>query len=204
MGRRRPAGRHGLAHALFTDTQQRVLGLLFGQPERSFMQTELIRLAQAGSGAVQRELQRLNEAGIVTIEAVAGRKYVKANPATPVFEELKGIIEKTTGVAAEVSRALARIRGRLRFAILFGSVAKSTDASESDIDVLLVSDDLTQEDAFDALKAAEKRLGRRISPTIYTAEEFRRRRETKNPFLTKVLAGKHVVLSGSEDAALAP
>jgi predicted nucleotidyltransferase len=193
-----------LADALFTDTQQRVLGLVFGQPERSFMLTELIRLARTGTGAVQRELQRLDQAGIVTVESVAGRKYVKANPATPVFEELRGIIDKTTGVTAEVNRALERIRVRLRFAILFGSVAKGTDVSQSDIDVLLVSDDLTQEDAFDALKAAEKRLGRRINPTIYRAEEFRRRRQTKNPFLTKVLAGKYVVLAGSEDAALAP
>jgi predicted nucleotidyltransferase len=201
--RRRGSLRHGMADALFSETQKRVLGLVFGQPDRAFMLSELIRLADAGSGAVQREVARLGESGLVTVEAVAGRKYVKANREAPIFEELRGIVEKTIGVAAELRKALERIAGRVRFAILFGSVAKGGDTSSSDVDVLIVSDDLTQEEAFACLAPAERRLGRPISPTIYTAEEFRKRRRDQSAFLTKVLAGKYVVLVGSEDGLAA-
>ena len=64
-----------LAGALFTVTQQRVLGLLFGQPERSFFATELIALARAGSGAVQRELLRLAESGLATVSRLGNQKH---------------------------------------------------------------------------------------------------------------------------------
>jgi predicted nucleotidyltransferase len=196
---RRDSGASGFADALFTATQQRVLGLLFGQPERSFSVTELIRLARSGSGAVQRELDRLSRAGIVTVDLAGGRKHVQANHATPIFEELRGLVEKTTGVAEQLRKALENRADRVPLAVLFGSVAKQTDVSSSDIDVLIVSDDLTQEDAFALFEEAEARLGRRVNPTIYTPEEFERRRRSHNPFVENVLTGRHVVLAGRLD-----
>ncbi len=84
----------------------------------------------------------------------------------------------------------------MQLAILYGSLAKGTDTSSSDIDVLLVSDDLTQEEAFALFQDTEMRLGRRISPTIYTRREFAERLRDRSHFLTKVLSGKHVVLIG--------
>ena len=84
-----------LADALFSGTQQRVLGLLFGQPERSFYATELIGLTGGGSGAVQRELARLEQSGLVTIKAIGNQKHYQANPASPIFAELCGISKKT-------------------------------------------------------------------------------------------------------------
>src|SRR5574340_398791 len=86
----------GLADALFSSTQQRVLGYLFGQPERSFFANELIGLAGAGSGAVQRELKRLSESGLVTVTRLGNQKHYQANPASPIFIELCGIAQKTT------------------------------------------------------------------------------------------------------------
>lgn len=77
---------HGtsLAGALFSGTQQRVLGLLFGQPDRSFYATELINLAGVGSGAVQRELARLAQSGLVTVKPVGNQKHYQANPDSPI------------------------------------------------------------------------------------------------------------------------
>ncbi len=177
-----------------------MLGLLFGQPDRVFTLKELIDLAHSGTGAVQREVDRLGASGIVTVTSTPDRrKRVQANPSSPIFDELHRLVEKTTGVAAELRRVIEKMGNRVELAILFGSVAKGTDSASSDIDVLLVSDQLTQEEVFVALAAAERRLGRRINPTIYTSEEFTKRRRSKNPFLTKVLAGKYVLLAGSED-----
>ena len=72
--------RTSLADALFSTIQQRVLAYLFGQPERSFFATELIRLAGGGSGAVQRELARLADSGLVTVTRVGTQKHYQANP----------------------------------------------------------------------------------------------------------------------------
>jgi len=196
-----PPTRIGIADALFSSTQQRVLGLLYGQPERSFTLSELISLASAGSGAVQREIDRLAQSGLVVVESSAGRKHVQANAAAPVFAELRGLVDKTLGVPQALAAALQPIADRIALALLYGSVAKGTDAASSDIDVLIVSDHLTLEAAFALFEPTEAWLGRKVSPTIYTPEEFLRRKREHHPFLTRVLAGAHHVLVGSEDAA---
>ena len=191
----------GMADALFTRTQQRVLGLLFGQPDREFGTVELIKLAGSGRGTVQRELVRLAASGLVTGTRLGQQKRYRANRESPIFDELRSIIEKLAGVPQVLEAALAPLRDRIHFAALYGSVAKHADSAASDIDVLVVSDVLTLEQVFEALAPAERRLGRRISPTLFTSDEYRRRKRSKQPFLSKVLSGKHVVLIGSEDVA---
>ncbi|MGQ0750151.1 MAG: nucleotidyltransferase domain-containing protein [Betaproteobacteria bacterium] len=190
-----------MAGVLFTATQQRVLGLLFGQPERSFFATELINLTGAGSGAVQRELQRLAESGLVTVTRKGTQKHYQANRAAPIFEELRGIAQKVFGPAEALRTAIMPLAKRIHAAWLYGSVAKGTDRAQSDLDVLIVADDLTLEEAYAALRPAEKRLGRAVSPTLYTRKEFERRRVAKSPFLSKVLAGERVFLVGDDHVA---
>lgn len=189
-----------LLDALFARSKQRVLALLFGQPDRAFGMTELIHLAASGTGAVQRELERLVRSDLVTSTAVGRQRTFRANRASPIFNELAGIIEKTAGVADVVRAALAPFAPRIPLAILYGSIAKGSDTAKSDVDILVVADDLGLEDLFSALQPAEGRLGRRVSPTMYTREEFLRRRRGGNAFLNKLLAGKHIVLTGGEDA----
>jgi len=190
----------GMADALFSRTQQRVLGLLFGQPDRLYGTVELIKLAESGSGAVQRELARLVASGLVQRTEIG--KY-QANRASPIFDELHSIVEKTAGVPDAIRAALAPLAPKIQFAVLYGSVAKATDTATSDIDVLIVADEIALEAVFEALGPAEQRLGRAVSPTLYTSVEFRKRQRANQPFLTKVLRGKHVVVIGAEDSVLA-
>lgn len=189
--------RTSLADALFSGTRQRVLALLFGQPARSFFATELIGLAGAGSGGVQRELQRLSEAGLVNVSRIGNQKHYQANPDAPVFAEVCGIAAKTFGLAGPLSVALKPLQKRIELALVYGSVASGRDSAKSDIDILIVADNLTLEDVYAALAKTEKQLARPVNPTIYTRAEFERRRKTRHPFLTKVLAGKTLPLIGT-------
>lgn len=198
-----PPARTGIADALFSATQQRVLALLFGQPGRSFFTNELIGLVGAGSGAVQREVRRLVESGLVTVTRLGSQKHYQANPAAPIFEELRGIVTKTLGPAEVLRAALMPLGDTVRLALVYGSVAKGSDTARSDIDLLLVSDGLTLEQVYEALAPVEPQLGRRVSPTLYTLAEFRRRRSGSNPFLAKVLAGETIRLTEDRDDLLA-
>jgi predicted nucleotidyltransferase len=184
-----------MATALFSSTQLRVLSLLFGQPDRSFFASEIIERVGAGSGAVQRQLRRLAESGLVRVFAVGRQTHYQANPDAPIFDELCAIMRKTVGLAEPLRDALEPLRDDLVLALVFGSVAKGTDTARSDIDLLLVSDTLTLEGVFRAIAPAEKRLGRPVQPTLYTGAEFERRR-TSNAFLARVLAGDVIVLIG--------
>jgi predicted nucleotidyltransferase len=189
----------GLADALFSATQQRVLALLFGQPERSFFTNELIGLVGAGSGAVQREIKRLVETGLVTASRIGNQKHYQANPAAPIFEELCGIVNKVLGPAEVLRAALLPLGEQVRLALVYGSVAKRNDTAHSDIDLLIVSDTLTLEQVYSVLMAAEQQLGRRVSPSVYSVAEFKQRRAGGNPFLSKVLAGKSIRLTADPD-----
>lgn len=102
----RPPAHAGLADALFSTTQQRVLGLLFGQPGRSFYATELIALAGAGSGGVQRELAWLARSGLVTVSRIGTQKHYQANPGSVLFDELCSIARKVLP-AGEAQRRYA-------------------------------------------------------------------------------------------------
>lgn len=188
-----------LADALFTATQQRVLALLFGQPDRSYFATELIGLARVGSGAVQRELKRLVDSGLVAVTRMGNQKHYQANHASPVFDELRGLVQKTVALHEPIRNALKPFEDRIAFAAIYGSVAKRSDRAASDIDLLVVSDAMTLEQLFTALVIVEEDLSRKINPTLYTADEFKRRKEAGDGFLARVLAGEHVVLIGDMD-----
>jgi predicted nucleotidyltransferase len=129
----------------FTKTQQRVLGVLFGHPERSFYASELIRDAGTGSGALK--------------------------PLSPA----------------------------IRAAFVYGSVAKATDQSASDIDLLIISDSLTYGEVFGALERMTRTVGRKVNPTVYTAAEFSKRARTENAFVTRVIEQPKLWVIGSED-----
>jgi predicted nucleotidyltransferase len=189
-----------LSNALFSGTQQRVLAWLFGQPERSFYATELIGLAGAGSGAVQRELARLAQSGLVTARTVGNQKHYQANPRAPIYAELCGIVQKTVGLAEPLREALAPLAERIRAAFVYGSIAKREDTASSDIDLMLISDDLAYLDLYAALDAASHRLGRTVNPTIYTLQELAKRVKRKEAFATRVMAQPKLWLIGGEDA----
>jgi predicted nucleotidyltransferase len=191
-----PASPTSLADALFTTTQQRVLALLFGQPDRSFYASELIERTGSGSGAVQRELKRLASSGLVTVKRIGNQKHYQANPDSPVFEELSSLVKKTVALAEPIREALASLIDRIDLAVLYGSVAKGTDTASSDIDILIVGDGLTLEDIYAALSPVEADLERKISPALYTRKEFADRKAANNPFLGRVLSGEYLTLIG--------
>lgn len=188
---------NSLAGALFTLTQQKVLGLLFGQPDRSFFVTQIMELARSGRGAVQRELHRLESAGLVSVHMHGNQKHYQANRESPLFEELCGIVRKTVGLEEPLRAAVESLPGTVELALIYGSVAKRADTSASDIDLLIVADNLTLEDVYVALSRAEQLLDRRINPTLYTGKEFNQRRARGHPFLKRVMEGPVIVLSGS-------
>lgn len=187
-----------LADALFTSTQQRVLAYLFGQPDRSFYATELIGLAASGSGAVQRELARLAGSGLVTVKMVGNQKHYQANPEAPIFSELCGIAMKTVGLAEPLRDALMPLAEHIACAFVFGSVAKRGDTATSDIDIMVIADDLDHADVFAALQSAEARLLRPVNPTVYRLRDWNRKRKEGNAFVTKVMAQPKIMLIGTE------
>lgn len=190
--------RAGVTDALFAKVQQRVLGVLFGNPGRSFYANEVIALARSGTGAVQRELSRLEAAGLVTATRIGRQKHYQANPASPVFPELRALVLKTSGLADVVREGLAAVSSRIRAAFVYGSIAKGEDTAVSDVDLMVISESLTYADLFGALEVASTRLGRKIAPTIYSPKDLARRVKHDSAFVTRVLEQPKLWLIGGE------
>jgi predicted nucleotidyltransferase len=190
-----------LADALFSSTQQRVLGLLYGFPDRSFFATEIFQRAGSGRGSVQRELERLVDSGLAVMTRVGNQKHYRANRDAPIFPELRSIILKTSGLAEPLRAALAPLAKKIDLAWIYGSVARGEAHAGSDVDLLVVARDVTLAQLYTRLLRAEKAIGRKINPTLLTPAEFRRRRAEGNSFLEKLLSADRILLIGSANDA---
>jgi predicted nucleotidyltransferase len=200
MARTTKRGRRSrsLADALFSTTQQRVLALLFGQPDRSFYATELIKMARAGSGAVQRELVKLAQSGLVTVSRIGNQKHYQANSESPLFAELRDIVRKTVGLAEPLRDALRPLAPDIIAAFVYGSVAKRKDTARSDIDLMVISDELTYADVYAALEPVSAKLKRHVNPTVHSRRELSERVKQGNAFVTRVLEQPKVWVIGTE------
>ena len=189
----------GLADALFTPVQQRVLGLLFGQPDRRFQGAELIRLAKAGTGAPHRLLQRLASCGLVRVDAVGRQKFYQANPAAPIHNELVALVRKTVGLRQPLREALMPFADDIELAFVFGSVAAGQDGADSDIDLMVVAHSLDYATLFNALQSAEQALDRPVNPNIVAPAEWARKRRQKDGFIARVAARPRLLVIGEDD-----
>ena len=196
MGMKKKAS---MADALFTKTQRRVLGLLFGNSGRSYYANEIVRFAGAGIGTVQRELERLASAQLVNVSRIGNQKHYQANRQAPIFDELRSIALKTFGVADYLRDALRPLASRIHVAFIYGSVAKGADTASSDIDVMIVSDDLSFPDVIKALTQAEGEIGRAINPSVQGRDEWRRKLSEAGGFLQRVMEQPRIYLIGSDD-----
>jgi predicted nucleotidyltransferase len=199
-----PTDASALADALFPKVRQRVLAVLFGAPDRSFYANEVIALAQSGTGAVQRELAGLSEAGLLTVSKQGNQKHYQANDSAPVFAELRGLVLKTMGLADALRTALAPLAGQIDAAFIYGSVARQQDTAHSDVDVLIISSSLGYGEVFGALETATVSLGRKVNPTLYTPADWSKRLSSDNAFVARVWQQPKIWLIGSEMEPHAP
>ncbi len=187
-----------LANALFSGVQQRLLALLFGQPEQSFYMSQIVRQLHSGTGAVERELGRLERSGFISVERIGNQKHYRANRASPIYSELHAIIQKTVGLKEPLQHALQKYASQIKVAFVYGSVARQADTAKSDIDLLVIGNGLIYSDLYAGLQEAEKILGRPVNPNILDFDEWKRKRADTGSFIQKVISQPKIFILGSE------
>jgi len=185
-----------LSDALFSKTQQKVLGLLFGRPQQSFFSNEIVRYAGLGKGTVRRELDRLQKAGILTLTRQGNQTHYQANSQCPVYPELVAIVRKTFALADVLAATLQVLRPRIRWAFVYGSMAKGEAHVSSDIDLMLIGQDLDYAGVMELLAPVEAELGRKINPTLYTPSDWQARLASGNSFALRVMAQTKINVIG--------
>jgi len=137
--------------------------------------------------------------GLITAQSIGNQKHYTANCTSPLFTELRSIVLKTFGLADVLREALAPIASQIHIAFIYGSIAKQEDTATSDVDLMLVCDNLTYADLFKLLEEAQVKLGRPIHPTFYSPAEWARKYQANNNFLTQLVKQPKIFLIGTED-----
>lgn len=184
-----------LAAALFTTTQQRLLALLYGEPERSFYFKELLRKTGLGVATVKRELDRMVESGLLTRTVRGNQHHYQANPACPIHDEMAAIVRKTLGIPQAIREALEPLTNRIAQAFIFGSFAAGTDRPGSDIDLLVVGD-VTLAELARVLYPPQETLAREINPKLYRPMEWQRMVADDDAFARELLRKPRIALIG--------
>lgn len=182
---------------LFPGYRRRVLGMLLLHPEESLHGREIARRTGLPAGTLTRELKRLADVGLLNCERRGNQLVYSANRHSPIFEELAGILRKTSGLADVVAEALELLTDKIDVAFIFGSVARGTETSGSDVDILIIGS-VDFGTVVDALHPAQQSLAREINPKVFTAREWRAELKKGGPFVLEILSNKRIFLLGGE------
>lgn len=192
------ATRQGLSDLLFpAQNRRKALALLLLRPERHLHVREIARLAGAPAGTMLKELDRLHGVGLLEKARVGNQVQFAANKGHPVFAELVGLLRKTVGLADILTDALAPLTSKIRFAFVFGSMARGSEHEGSDVDVLIVGD-VDFAAVLEALYGAQATLQREINPKVLSLQEWIDRSKAGSSFIVDLLAKPKIFLIGDE------
>jgi len=189
--------RSPIIDALFPEIRGKILAATLMRPEKSWYLSELSTFLETRPSSLQREVDALSKVGILEQSRDGRRVYLKPNALSPVFTDLKNLFAKTTGLVPVLREALEALGQHIKVAFLYGSIARSEEVSESDVDLMVIGEAGLSE-MVPALKRAEAILGRPINPTIYSMEEFRRKARAQDHFLSTVLGGTRQFMKGND------
>lgn len=187
-----------LSNALFTVTQQKVLSLLFTQPDKSFYVKEILRLTGMGVATIKRELDRMRAAGILRMTKIGNQHHYQANPDCPIYLELSGLIKKTSGIVGSINTALSEMSDQIDWAFIYGSVASEKETAGSDIDLMIIGD-ISFSQVAGLLYPVQKSLGREINPKIYSRKVWVQMKTSKSSFVSELLLKPRMDVIGNND-----
>jgi len=167
-------------------------------PSESLHVREIARAIGKAPGTLLRELNALAAAGVLVRKPLGNQVHFQANPACPIYEDLRNILKKTVGVADVLREALAPLAAKIRAAFVYGSVARGEERPGSDLDLMVVGE-ARFADVVAALAPAQETLRREVNPNLYPALEFRKKLAARDPFLGRVLAERKIFIVGGED-----
>jgi DNA-binding transcriptional ArsR family regulator len=181
--------------ALFPKTRQAILAATLLQPARWWYMRELARHLGVPPSSLQRELDRLVRSGILRQKREGRHVYFSASTQSPIFPELSGILLRTAGLVDVVRAVLEPFAAHIRWAFIYGSIARGSEHVASDVDLMIVGR-VGLAELSTPLRRVEQRLSRAVNPVIYTPEEFARRTKSNHHFVSAVLRAKKLFVLG--------
>ena len=183
---------------LLPKTRRAVLAATVMHPEKWWFLADLARHLGVPPSSIQREMNSLVEVGILLRKREGKQVYFKPDPNCPILTELQGLMRKTLGLADVLRDILTPFAKSVKIAFIYGSLARSEELSESDVDLMIVGD-IMLADIAPAIRKAEEKLGREVNPVIFSMEEFAKKIAIGHHFLKTVFGSEKIFLMGNKD-----
>ena len=184
--------------ALFPAVRQEILTATLLSPEKSWYLSELAAHLGTSPSSLQRELETLANSGILVRTQDGRRTYYRAQTASPIFNELRDLLAKTAGIIPVLNSELTQLDGKIKWAAIYGSIARGEEQAQSDIDLLVVGP-VGMTELLPVLRRVEQQFGREVNVTRYSESEFLAKRHGRDHFLNSVLKGKLITIVGSSN-----
>jgi predicted nucleotidyltransferase len=173
-----------------------IFRLLFGVSSQELHLRELERRSGLALGTIQQEIRKLEGMELIVARKDGNRVYYSANTAHPLYADIRSLVLKTSGLIEVLREALSR--DGVASAFVFGSVARGEEGAEGDIDIMIVGD-VGLKAASSWLSGVSEKLGREVNPHVLEVDEYRRRSQSDDDFLSRVLESPKLFVVGDED-----
>ena len=185
-----------LPDILSSRARAEIFRLLFGVSSQELHMRELERRSGLALGTIQQELKKLEGMELLVARKDGNRVYYSANNAHPLYEDIRSLVLKTSGLIEVLREALSR--RSVAAAFVFGSVARGEEGAKGDVDVMIVTD-AGLKAVSGWLSGVSEKLGREVNPHVLEAGEFKRRRKSGDHFLLRVLDSPRLFVVGDDD-----
>jgi Fe2+ or Zn2+ uptake regulation protein len=175
----------------------KLLKILLEDPAQIYYVRELVRMSEEEINAVRRELERMEQKGMVSKEKRSNRLYYGFRKDYLYYQELLHLVAKSTGLGAEIVKQKNKI-GKIRFALLSGRFIRHRPHQENDVDLLIVGEVVLPQVAA-IIADYEKKMKREINYSVMTKDEFEFRKKRRDPFIFQILTGSRLMLLGDEE-----
>ncbi len=186
-----------LKYLISSRAKRRLLSVFFTHPKEKFYIRQLERLSGEHVRAVQRELSKFEKMGLVKSEFSGRRKNYFLDKKCPIYEELKSIILKTEAIGKNI-KVLIQGVSEIKYAFIYGSVAKNEEDIKSDVDLMLIGN-IDEIELQKKIQKIETKISRSINYSLMSVKEFKKKLNNDDSFVKRILKQKRIDLIGALD-----
>lgn len=170
----------------------KILTYYFLNPDLRHYINELARILKLDPKNLLRKLNELEKEGILKSEFVGKQRYFSLNKKSKVTNIYKDLMAQTAGLEEQIRKLIRNVPGTEQ-AYIYGSYAKNTMSTGSDIDILIVGNHSTLK-MQKALNKIQRGMGREINAVNISMRELNLKKKKKDPFIHNIFSGKHIKL----------
>lgn len=173
----------------------KILRALFRFQTKNFTSRELAEQIKVSHTAVLKSLADLQGMNILRIESHGKSNLITLNRESYLCDELRGFFNFEYETLNNMIEELREILPKAKSIALFGSIPMKKENLNSDIDILIISEDKSKINGAIAKNQEyiSKKFGNVVSAHIMTEKEFKKKKNS--PFIKDVLAN-YILIKG--------